>query len=307
MLEKEIKMKGYDLGFCQVGFTSSEPFVEYRQHLEKLIKENKYPPFVIKDLIKRSEPNQIFKGCKSIISVAMTYKENMKIAIANPPSKGEGYISPSAWGIDYHILVKEAINKLISFIDERTENKFHFEGYVDTGDLSDREVAKRSGIGYVGKNSSLITSCSGSYVWLGHIITDLYLKPDEELENMCGDCTICIKSCPTRAINDDGTIQYDKCLANVLIQKDELSDGIIKKMGRRIYGCDTCQVVCPKNQDVLSTIECTKKELGWLALEELEKLSNREFKRKYGKFAFSWRGKQVLLRNAKAIKALKQT
>lgn len=305
MIEKEIKEKGYSLGFCQVGFTSSEPFNDYKCHLEKLIKEDKYPPFVTKDLKKRTDPKDIMEDCESIISVAMSYKENMKVAIANPPKKDEGYISPSAWGIDYHIQVKEAINELISFIDEKTEKRFQFKGFVDTGDLSDRVIAKRSGIGYVGKNSSLITSCSGSFVWLGHILTNLYLKPDEERENVCGDCTVCIKSCPTGAITDDGIILYDRCLANVLIQKEELSAGIIKKMARRIYGCDTCQVVCPKNQKVLSNTVSTKKELGWLALDELERLSNREFKRKYGKSAFSWRGKQLLLRNAKAIKDLK--
>lgn len=302
MLEDVIKQKGYSLGFCQIGFTHAEPFKEYKQHINRLIKENKYPPFVSKDINLRSHPNLIMENCKSIISVAMSYKENVKLAIDNPPQDGEGYISPSAWGVDYHILVKDAMDELISFINEKTGNKHTFKRFVDTGHLSDREIAKRAGVGYVGKNSNIITPCSGSYIWLGHILTDLDLKPDAPQENLCGGCNLCIKSCPTGAINENGTIDYDKCLANVLVQKGELSEFVKEKMGKRVYGCDTCQLVCPKNQEVIRAPGYLSDELGWLPFNELENLSNKQFKRKYGQRAFSWRGKQVLLRNARSIK-----
>lgn len=303
MLKGAIVHKGKEIGFMDVRFTHAGPFVDYGKHLKKLKDHNLYPPFVTDNIELRTEPSKILASCKTIIAVAMSYKDIMDISIENPPPRSHGYITPSAWHRDYHILLKEAMEELINYIDAKTNYKFKFRSFVDTGHLSDREVAKRAGLGYVGKNSSIITYSSGSYVWLGHILTDLELEPDKELENQCGDCRKCIDSCPTGAINEDGTIIYDRCLANVLIQKGELPEELQKKMDRRIYGCDTCQLACPKNKLEKSEKEnLSEIKLGWIDLNELDQHSNKTFKEKYGHSAFSWRGKSVLKRNADIVR-----
>ncbi|SES92944.1 tRNA epoxyqueuosine(34) reductase QueG [Anaerobranca gottschalkii] len=302
MLKEKIREKGKELGFSQVGFTHSLPFEEYKFVLEKLKKINNYPPFVSEDINLRTDPKLIMENCKTIIAVAFPYVNNVKLSLLHPPAEDEGYISPSAWGLDYHILVKDKMEELVQFIDRETKGRYQFMSFVDTGHLSDREIAKRAGIGFVGKNSSLITKEMGSFVWLGHILTDLELAPDSVMNNLdCGHCNLCIQSCPTNAIKEDGFIDYSKCLANVLVQKGELSLEIREKMNKRIYGCDTCQLVCPKNMEVLKKHSPSYASLGWIKLRELLELSNKSFKSKYGNTAFSWRGKGVLSRNAKVI------
>lgn len=302
MLKENIVEKGREIGFLDIKFTGSEPFTEYLMHLQTLKEKNIYPPFVTEEISLRTNPRLILASCKTIIAVAMSYKHLMDIAANNPLPENYGYISPSAWHTDYHTLLKDSMEELIEFIDEQTEGKYTFKAYVDTGHLSDREIAKRAGLGYIGKNSCLITAKSGSYVWLGHILTNLYIKPDTQMNRQCGDCRNCILACPTKAINDDGTIDYNKCLSNVLVQKGDLPKNIINKMGKRIYGCDTCQMVCPKNNVLKSQGIDEYIEPGWMDLEELDKHSNKTFKEKYGHTAFSWRGKSVLKRNADAIK-----
>ncbi len=302
-MKEEIVKRGLELGFCKIGFTHAKPFIEYENLLKKHLNTGNYPPFVTEDINLRTNPQLILPGCKTIISVAMSYKNNVNMALKNPPQKGQGFISASAWGVDYHILLKQGMEKLIEYVNTKTNHQFIFQGFVDTGHLSDREIARRAGIGYIGKNSNLITHCNGSFVWLGHILTNMELEPDMEVENQCGDCSICLNACPTNAINEDGTIDYSKCLANILIQKGELSQQVIEKMGKRVYGCDTCQAVCPKNKAVLNDkTNNTETEIGWIDLDELAGMSNKEFKEKYGHRAFSWRGKKVLQRNIDALR-----
>lgn len=304
MLKEKIREKGKELGFCQVGFTHPAPFEEYKVVLEKLKRLNNYPPFVPEDINLRTDPKLIMENCKTIIAVAFPYINHVKLSLLHPPAKDEGYISPSAWGLDYHILVKDKIEELIRFINGQTKGQYQFMSFVDTGPLSDREIAKRAGIGFVGKNSSLITKEMGSFVWLGHILTDLELSPDsiDTIDYLdCAHCNLCIQSCPTNAIKEGGIIDYSKCLANVLVQKGEIPLEIQEKMDKRIYGCDTCQLVCPINKEILKKYCHSNASLGWIKLQELIELSNKSFKNKYGNTAFSWRGKGILSRNAKAI------
>ena len=119
---------------------------------------------------------------------------------------------------------------------------------VDTGALSDRAVAERAGIGWVGKNCSVISPEWGSWIYLGEMITNIPFPPDTPVTEDCGECTLCIDACPTGALVGPGQIHASSCISFVTQTKVFVEDKFKEKMGNRLYGCDTCQVVCPKNK-----------------------------------------------------------
>lgn len=172
---------------------------------------------------------------------------------------------------------------------------------VDTGELSDRAVAERAGIGFSGKNTSIITEEFGSYVYLGELITNIPFIPDAPVEDSCGDCTICMDACPTGAIVQAGQLNAQRCLAFLSQTKDFLPDEFRKKLGTRVYGCDTCQAVCPRNKQIdfhLHPEFEPDPEVAKPKLKPMLRMSNREFREKFGHISGFWRGKNPLQRNA---------
>ena len=172
---------------------------------------------------------------------------------------------------------------------------------VDTGALSDRAVAERAGIGWSAKNTAIITPEFGSYVYLGEMLTNIPFEPSDQLENECGDCTLCIDVCPTGAIVEAGVLNSQRCIAFLTQTKSILPDEFRSKIGNRLYGCDTCQTVCPKNKGKVNWIHDEFKpnpELAKPLLLPILTMSNREFKEKFGHVSGSWRGKKPIQRNA---------
>jgi epoxyqueuosine reductase len=172
---------------------------------------------------------------------------------------------------------------------------------VDTGALSDRAVAERAGIGWSGKNCSTLTPELGSWVYLGEMITDLPLAPDTPLLDSCGDCTICIDACPTGALVGPGQLNAQRCISYVTQTKGLVDDELMVKIGNRLYGCDTCQIVCPINRkiDIRHHVELLPDpEVAKPLLRPLLKLGNREFRDTFGESSASWRGRKPIQRNA---------
>ena len=172
---------------------------------------------------------------------------------------------------------------------------------VDTGELSDRAVAERAGIGFSGKNTLIITPEYGSFVYLGELITNIPFVPDTPIEDNCGDCTLCLDACPTGALVQEGQLNAQKCLAFLTQTKDDLPEAFRSKIGTRIYGCDTCQAVCPRNKQVDFHLHAEfepEPEVAKPALKPMLRMSNREFKEKFGHVSGFWRGKKPLQRNA---------
>ncbi|WP_353894227.1 tRNA epoxyqueuosine(34) reductase QueG [Proteinivorax hydrogeniformans] len=301
-LKEKIKSKAYEIGFAEIGFVKARKFNEYADTLHQLADKNNYPPFVTEEIEKRTNPFLLMEECKSIISLAVAYNDLVSLSLQHPPDKKQGYITPSAWGEDYHLRLKNMMNKLVAYINSLTKGHYRFLPFVDTGHLSDRHIATLAGIGFCGKNTNLITPSAGSFVWLGHIICNLEVNEDTPVNFDCGSCRKCIESCPVGAIKEGEGLDYSKCLANQLIQK-ETPLTILNRSENRIYGCDTCQIVCPKNVPVLNGKggKTFLTEPEWLDLKTLMNISNKEFKNRYGKKAYGWRGKKVLKRNAENI------
>lgn len=298
MIKKEfIEILARKLNIDMIGFTDGEPLFEIKDYLQYRKDNNLICEFEERDIERRINPKLTMENCKSIIVMGLSYNVDYKPTLEG---KYYGKLSKSTWGIDYHRVVKDRMDKLIGEISKEVE--FSHKSYVDTGPLVDRELAKKAGIGYYGKNCSIINDEFGSFIFLGYILTDLELEEEEPVEEKCGDCNLCIESCPTKALYEPYRLNPNRCISFLTQTKGSIDEELKVKMGRSIYGCDICQSVCPKNKSVRkSTHEEFIPIKTHLDLEEILKISNREFKRKYGHMSFSWRGKGIIKRNAEII------
>lgn len=289
--------KSKELNIDIIGFTNCEPFEHLREYLVERNSLNLNTEFEEYDIDKRLDPRLTFPQCKSIISIGISYNNDYDKKV---DYRFKGIISKSSWGIDYHIVLRNRIENLIDEI-KKVKN-FNYQYYVDTGPLIDREIARKSGIGYYGKNCSIINEEYGSFIFLGYILTDLEIEElSTPVESKCGDCDLCIKACPTGALESPYRVNPKKCISYLTQTKDNIPYDLREKMGNKIYGCDTCQKVCPKNNNILKPNHeefIPYETEGYINIEKILYMSNKEFKEKYGKMAGSWRGKNILRRNA---------
>ncbi len=295
-LNQYIIEKSKEVGMDICRFTDASPLKNIKDYLICRQENNRMTEFEEKNIDLRIDPRLTLPSCKSIIVLGVSYNVDYS---EKPDYRLKGKLSKSSWGIDYHRVLREKIELLIGEIKKIEE--FQYKYFVDTGPLVDRELAVRAGVGYYGKNNLVINDDYGSFIFLGHILTDLDLDPSERVENKCGDCDLCLKACPTGALEAPYRVNPKKCISYLTQTKDNIPEELRRKMGIKLYGCDTCQLVCPKNkgirkschEDFIPTIT-----RGYMDLEELLQMSNRQFKEKYGHMAGSWRGKNTLKRNA---------
>ncbi len=296
-MENKIRNIALQLGIDTIGFTDCSPFHRIESRLYYRTVTGNTTEFEHLPIEDRVYPNKIFPECKGIIALAVPYDTGYKVSSGGAL---KGTLSKSSWGTDYHKVIKQLMDKLIELIKKEYNAKFI--PFADTGPLVDREVAYRAGIGYYGKNCSIITNEYGSYVFLAYILTDLHLSAENTpMESQCGDCSLCIDACPTGAITENGEINAKRCVSYLTQTKKPISKELQSKMGVKIYGCDTCQLVCPKNKGVQkSLIEdfIPVKTGGYIDIAELLNISKKEYSLKYDDMAGSWRGRSVLIRNA---------
>ncbi len=299
-LKEEIKQAAKSLGIDKIGFTTADPFLELKERLIDRRRKGYESGFEEPDIEKRVYPSLNMSEARSIISIAVAYPAKMSNPPRSEPGAYRGILARSAWGKDYHHVLRERLKRLEEWIAERVPDA-RFMSMVDTGALVDRAVAERAGIGWSGKNCAIITPEYGSWVYLGEMITNIPFPPDEPITEGCGDCTICIDACPTGALVGPGQLNAQRCISFLTQTKDLVPDEFKKKIGNRLYGCDTCQVVCPKNRKINFTHHPELQpdpELVKPLLKPLLTMSNREYKATYGDNASSWRGKKPIQRNA---------
>ncbi len=295
-LNQYIIDKSKEVGIDLCGFTDPAPLTNIKDYLMYRQENNRMTEFEEKNIDLRIDPKLTLPSCKSIIVLAISYNVDYD---DKPAYKLKGKLSKSSWGIDYHRVLNDKIELLIYEIKKVAD--FQYKYFVDTGPLVDRELAVKAGIGYYGKNNLVINDDYGSSIFLGHILTDLELEFNERQESKCGDCDLCLRACPAGALEEPYRINPKKCISYLTQTKDKIPEEYRKKMGIKIYGCDTCQLVCPKNKGIKKS--CHEEFIptitkGYMDLEELFQISNRQFKEKYGHMAGSWRGKNILKRNA---------
>lgn len=303
MIDLKEKIIDYskNIGIDLIGFTDVGPFEDLRRILMERKEEGKLSGFEEKDIELRVDPKKVLEGAGSIIVIAMSYYIDEKKLQNN--NKPQFYGSPArmAWGKDYHLVLMDKLDRLAEFIAGEYE-EFEHISFVDTGPLVDRYLANRAGIGFYGYNSAIINESFGSWIFLGYMITNVLLKEDRSLKDTgCLGCNLCIEHCPTSAIEGPYRFDANKCLSNILQQKSPVPEEMLPIIGDRIYGCDTCQDVCPHNIDIK---EMTAKEFmpaelfDRIDLTRLLQMSNKEFNLLFRENASGWIGKKTLQRNA---------
>ncbi|MEH7375600.1 tRNA epoxyqueuosine(34) reductase QueG [Neobacillus drentensis] len=299
-LKEELIAYSKEIGIDKIGFTTADTFTELKSRLIKQ-QELKYQSgFEEPDIEKRVTPSLLLEGPSSIISIAIAYPSKMNNRVESKKGERRGIFSRASWGLDYHHVLNDRLHKLEEFISVRIPEA-RIKSMVDTGELSDRAVAERAGIGWSGKNCSIITPEFGSYVYLGEMITSIPFEPDTPIEDQCGSCTKCLDACPTGALVQGGQINAQRCISYLTQTKTFIPDEFRDKIGNRVYGCDSCQTACPvnkgKNFHFHEELEADS-DIAKPLLKPILKLSNREFKAKFGYVAGSWRGKKPIQRNA---------
>lgn len=295
IIQNKIMEKLEDLGLTQYGFMKaqalSQDSVAYFKEREE---RNFTTSFEENDLLRKVNLRSEMENAQTIISVAFPYFYDAYI-------HKEGYFSLYTLGQDYHIVVKDYLEKVADVI---RSHGYEAKVFADNNSLPERYIAYASYVGEIGKNHMLITKEYGSYVFLGEILTNLVLDTRERdyheipLHSICGECTNCIKACPTQIL---GSEYYDtkRCMSYITQSKEVPDEDLLLFKGR-LFGCDTCQRSCPLNRKVkTSPIEAfrPREYMKYPNLRELLELTNQEFL-KYKETSSGWRGKKLLQRNA---------
>lgn len=283
-----------ELNIAKIGFTNITDYSYLKDVFEYRFK-NKYDcEFEANDIDRRMNVLSIFPECKSIITAIFPYAQGYKM----PSADDMGNLSVSSFNIDYHKKVYDKLEKLSNMIKKIKD--FNYKICVDTTPLIDRAICKNSGLGYIGKNNMLINNEYGSFIFLGYILTDLELEVDNTIhaKDLCGNCNICKTKCPNYAINNSRSINTKRCVSYLTQTKEYIPIEFRKAMGKQIYGCDVCQINCPKNNRILEQSSNQNYNNLLVDLKQIMSISNVDFKNKYGIIAGAWRGKNIWKRNA---------
>jgi len=252
MIKEQIRTLALEMGFTACGFThtgeldseveSFQKWIENGFHAEMAYMENHFE--------KRMNPSLLVKQSQTVISLLLNY-------VPEQTQPTDTYqIAKYAYGEDYHTVFKE---KMRHFFERINEEITPIDGriFTDSAPLLERALAVRAGLGWIGKNSLLITREHGSFVFIGELVIDLALEPDEPFtENYCGNCSACIDHCPPKAIVAPKVVDGRKCLSYLTIEhRGDFTESVSDTLSGHIFGCDVCQDVCPWNRKVKPTLE----------------------------------------------------
>ncbi len=245
-ITKKIKEEAQRLGFFSCGVSKAGFLEEEAAHLEQWLKEGKHGKmaYLENHFDKRLNPTLLVEGAKSIISVLHNYFPEPHFK----QPEGSPKISVYAWGIDYHIILKQKLLALAEYIQNTLFSDFQYRIFVDSAPVMDKVWARKSGLGWIGKHTNLISPKAGSYYFIGEIICNLDLSYDYPIRDFCGTCTRCIDACPTEALLPY-QIDAKKCISYLTIElKTQTPLGFEEQSEGWAYGCDICQEVCPWNR-----------------------------------------------------------
>lgn len=241
-----IREEAQRLGFSFTGFARAERLDEEARRLEAWLNRGFHGEmqYMANHFDKRVDPRKLVDGAKSVICLTYNYYTQKEQQDPEAPK-----ISKYAYGQDYHFVIKRKLKELLSFIEEKA-GAVHGRCFVDSAPVMERDWARRSGIGWTGKNTLLIHPRAGSYFFLAEIILDLELDYDHPIKDYCGSCTRCIDACPTEAIAPGGyLVDGSKCISYFTIElKDAIPDAYRGQFENWMFGCDICQDVCPWNR-----------------------------------------------------------
>lgn len=240
-----IKNEAKRLGFLSCGISKADFLEEEAPRLEQWLNKNMHGEmhYMENHFDKRLDPTKLVEDSKSVVSLLLNY-----FPTNEPQDKTAPKISKYAYGDDYHFVIKEKLKLLLEFIYEEI-GEVSGRAFVDSAPVLDKAWAAKSGLGWVGKNSNLITKDTGSFYFIAELIIDLPLNYDNPTTDHCGTCTACIDACPTKAIVDPYVVDGSKCISYFTIElKNELPSSMKGSFDNWMFGCDICQDVCPWNR-----------------------------------------------------------
>jgi len=242
---KLIKEQALALGFLSCGISKAGFLEEEAPRLEQWLRQNHHGQmgYMEQHFDKRLNPTKLVPGAKSVVSLLLNYHTDQTQADPSAPK-----ISSYAYGTDYHFVIKEKLKKLIEYI-HRDIGEVAGRVFVDSAPVMDKAWAAKSGLGWIGKNTNLISKKVGSFFFIAELILDLELVYDTPTTDHCGSCTACIDACPTEALIQPYQIDGSKCISYLTIElKEAMPEDFKGKMDNWAFGCDVCQTVCPWNR-----------------------------------------------------------
>jgi epoxyqueuosine reductase len=292
-LEQQLKNQAKSLGFDLVGIAAAaqaDTFADFKSWLDEGC--GGAMDYLERHAEARRHPDSILAGVHSVVMVAMNYKQ--------PENPARPEIAQYARGRDYHDVLRQRLKELLAWLQEKVPD-CRGRAVVDTAPLLERDFARRAGLGWFGKNTMLLNTQLGSLFFLGALLLDVELEPDQPFQTShCGTCTACLEACPTQAFPEAGKLDARRCISYLTIELRgdiplELRDG----MGNWVFGCDVCQDVCPWNHKAPTTAEASFiGPANMPDLVELLQLSDEEFCRRFKGTALMRPRRSGLLRNA---------
>ncbi|MBP2832517.1 tRNA epoxyqueuosine(34) reductase QueG [Aquimarina sp. U1-2] len=242
---QQIKAEAKRLGFLSCGISKAAFLEEEAPRLENWLTQNMHGEmnYMENHFDKRLDPTKLVEGSKSVISLLLNYYPEQTQEDPDAPK-----ISKYAYGTDYHWVIKSKLKELLYFIQNEIGD-VHGRAFVDSAPVLDKAWAAKSGLGWIGKNSNLLTQQVGSFYFIAELIVDLDLEYDTPVTDHCGTCTACIDACPTQAIVEPYVVDGSKCISYFTIElKEELPTSFKGQFENWMFGCDICQDVCPWNR-----------------------------------------------------------
>jgi epoxyqueuosine reductase len=300
-----IQERARELGFDACHFTTASPPDHHAQFSHWLeAKNHGEMAWLERNAHKRVDPQQVLLDARTIITLAVSYAKAPATSAADIPSSSpvhQGVIARYARFADYHVVIAERLKLLTDFVNQTAGPETRSLWYVDTGPLLERDLAQRSGLGFVGKHTNLISRELGNWIFLSEIITTAEVGTDAPEKNRCGSCTRCITACPTQAIRAPFELDARRCISYLTIElKGAIPLEFRPAIGNRIYGCDDCLAACPWNrfaQEGKLMREHRRDELDTADLLELLALDAVGFKARFAGTPILRTKRRGLLRN----------
>lgn len=298
LIQSEALRLGFSAcGFASVGPVQEEVFARWREWIAR--GENDCLKYMENHALIRLNPQELLPQARTVISLAVNYYP------ATPMPEDNPRIAYYAYGRDYHEVVKGMMQQLVQYIHNHVDSDAGVRLCCDTAPIFERYWAQRAGVGFAGRNSQLIIPGAGSYFFLGEIITTLDIEPSQPLGDTCKGCRRCIEACPVGAISDDGRVDARKCISCQTIEnRGDIPRQVAERMGKRVYGCDTCQVVCPHNSKACATTVpefAPHSELSSLTYHRLKSLTREEYNTIFRHSAIKRAKYEGLMRNVAAL------
>lgn len=297
-----IKAEASRLGFSFAGVSTAGFLEEEASRLEQWLAGNMHGAmsYMERNFDKRLDPRLLVEGAKSVLSLLLNYYPAEMQTGTDIPK-----ISRYAYGKDYHIVIKEKLYELLEFIRNNI-GEVSGRAFTDSAPVLDRAWASKSGLGWVGKNSNLISPKAGSYFFIAELILDLELIPDGPIADHCGTCTRCIDACPTGAIIKPAVVDGSKCISYFTIElKDAIPVEMKGKFDNWAFGCDICQEVCPWNrfsQPTNETAFAINKSIATWRQNDWDEITEDVFNKIFSDSPLSRTGFKGMKRNLKFLK-----